>query len=289
MGEKASIARLLQDMRAHYRAHGRRGLPWRHTRDPYRILVSEVMLQQTQVERVVPYYRKFIKTFPTARSLARAKLGRVLALWQGLGYNRRAKHLWEAAKRISSAPALRSGEMNTTPTPARRAGAPQGLPENLPGVGPYTQGAVAAFAFNQPAAFIETNIRTVFFHHLYKGPSSGRVSDAELLPLVAEALERSRMEPREFYWALMDYGSHLKKQGVRLNMHSAHYTKQKKFEGSARQLRGAILRELLKRPATLAQLTKNLSRMSGEVRRELIRLRSEELVTQQGSRYSVGR
>ena len=242
-------------------------LPWRRTTEPYKILVSEIMLQQTQVDRVVPFYNAFIKKFPTAQKLAAAKLPAVLKAWQGLGYNRRAKFLHEAAKII-----VREGFVG----------------QKLPGVGPYTAGAISAFAFNKPEVFVETNIRTVFFYH-FGFLQKARTSDKELLPLVAEALRRSKMQPHDFYAALMDYGSYLKKRGVKLNSRSKHYNKQSKFEGSARQLRGAILRELLKKPATLAQLTKNLSRKRGEVERELGRLMNEGLVMRLESRYQVAR
>src|SRR3989344_7710205 len=125
-------------------------LPWRKTKDPYKILVSEVMLQQTQVDRVIPFYNRFVKKYPTARALARAKLRDVLKEWNGLGYNRRAKFLHEAAKQLGKSDFPKTAEEI----------------ENLPGVGHYTARAVAAFAFNKPEVFIETNIRTVFFYHL---------------------------------------------------------------------------------------------------------------------------
>ena len=250
-------------------------MPWRKTRDPYKILVSELMLQQTQVDRVVPFYNKFIKRFPTAKKLAGAKLSSVLKAWQGLGYNRRAKYLHEAAKIIA-----REGFTG----------------QKLPGVGPYTRGAVLAFAFNKPEVFIETNIRTVIFYHSNILQNT-RMTDAELLPVVEELLKKSKMRPREFYAALMDYGAHLKKQGVKLNSYSKHYVKQSKFEGSARQLRGAILRELLKKPATLSLLTLKLRsgqakkfspRTRGEVERELVRLKKDGLVSG-GPTYRIAR
>lgn len=260
------MPQLLRELKKFYKTSARTHLPWRNTKDPYKILVSELMLQQTQVERVVPFYNKFIKTFPTSKALSKAPLLRVLKLWQGLGYNRRAKYLHEAAKVIAQ---------------ERFNG------QKLPGVGPYTAGAIDAFAYNKPTVFIETNIRTVFFYHsnttIYRS-----ILDAELLPLVAEALQKSKMQPRDFYAALMDYGSHLKKQGVKLNSRSKHYTKQSKFEGSARQLRGAILHELLKGSKTLAQLTKNLSpRTRGEVDAVLARLTSEGLVKRAQERFAV--
>jgi A/G-specific adenine glycosylase len=260
----ARMPALLRELKAHYKAH-KRSLPWRTTTDPYRILVSEIMLQQTQVDRVMPYYNSFLKQFPTAKKLAVAPLSKVLLAWQGLGYNRRAKYLHEASKIIVR----------------------QGWGGRLPGVGPYTAAAIDAFAHNKPTVFVETNIRTVFFHHLYGGRSFVKLSDAQLLPLVEEALKKSRMQPRDFYAALMDYGSHLKKQGIKLNNKSKHYTKQSKFEGSARQLRGAILRELLKKPATQATLIKNLSRSRGEVERELARLSAEALIEKRGKKFAA--
>lgn len=258
---------MLRELKKFYKVHSRAHLPWRKTHDPYKILVSEVMLQQTQVDRVVAYYLRFIKKFPTAKKLAAAPLSEVLKEWQGLGYNRRGKYLWEAAKLIST----------------------KGWEGKLPGVGPYTAAAVEAFAHNKPAIFIETNIRTVFFYHQTHSRilKNMRISDKELLPLVGEALKRSKMQPREFYAALMDYGSHLKRQGVRLNSKSKHYTKQSKFKGSARELRGTLLRELLKGPKTPAQLTKDLSRKRGEVDIELARLVREGMIRRRGARLQV--
>jgi len=195
------------------------------------------MLQQTQVDRVIPYYERWVKQFPTPQALSKAPLSQVLKAWQGLGYNRRGKYLWEAAKIISE----------------------RGWGGKLPGVGPYTAAAVDAFAHNKPAVFIETNIRTVFLHHLYSNVlQNTRIDDKELLVLVEEALKNSKMEPREFYAALMDYGSHLKRQGVKLNAKSKHYKKQSKFEGSTRQRRAAKLRALLARGASQKEIEKAL-------------------------------
>ena len=106
-----------------------------------------------------------------------------------------------------------------------------------------------------------------------------KISDTEIMPFIERDLKKSKMEPRDFYAALMDYGSHLKTSGIRINSKSKHYTKQSKFEGSSRQLRGAIIRELLQKPATLGQLTKNLSRKKGEVDHGIRQLKSEGLVS----------
>jgi len=185
------------------------------------------MLQQTQVERVIPFYRAFVQRFPTVRVLARAPLPYVLRAWSGLGYNRRAKYLREAAIAVSQ----KHGGIFPRSYEELRA---------LPGVGDYTARAVRVFAFNEPDALIETNIRTVFTHHFF--PRARKVADAKLLPLIAEA--GKGQDPREWHAALMDYGSHLKRSGVRINKKSAHYAKQVAFEGSLRQVRGEILKAL---------------------------------------------
>lgn len=265
---------LLKEAKAYYRAYGRAYLPWRKTRDPYKILVSEVMLQQTQVDRVIPFYNRFIKRFPSAHALAKADLPEVLQLWQGLGYNRRAKMLRDAARMIVE---NHAGRFPKT----------AGEIELLSGVGPYTARAIAAFARNQPEVFIETNIRTVFVHHV--GFTKSHISDAELLPLVAIALRRSRIEPREFYAMLMDYGSFLKKSGVRLNARSRHYTKQSRFEGSRRQLRGQILKLLLAKSATEQGLTEQTKRKPQEVREELVRLEKEKLIFKKNKKFHIAK
>jgi A/G-specific adenine glycosylase len=269
------IQKLLRTVKKFYKKH-KRNFPWRHTRDPYQILVSEIMLQQTQASRVVPFYTKFVKKFPTAKKLAKAPLSKVLKAWQGLGYNRRAKFLHQAAKIIVR----------------------EGFGGRLPGVGPYTVAAVDTFAHNKPEVFIETNIRTVFTHFYfsskkYQGKALLKVEDSQILPLIAKALKKSKMQPRDFYAALMDYGAFLKASGIKLNARSKHYTKQSKFKGSARQLRGAILRELLKKPSTLAQLTKNLSHQFnktwGEVAIQLKQLEREGLIVRKKNVFATAK
>lgn len=222
----ADLKRLVRTALTHHARHGRHTLPWRHTTDPYKILVSEVMLQQTQVDRVIPYYTRFLKEFPTIESLAKTELAMVLKLWSGLGYNRRAKMLHEAAKEV-----VRNygGIM-----PRARSEL-----EGLRGVGPYTAGAVCAFAYNEPEVFIETNIRAVLIYELF--PKSRKVSDSRLLPML-ELLVVQVKSPREWYAALMDYGSFLKQKYPNPTRKSKHHVKQSKFEGSLRQVRGAILK-----------------------------------------------
>lgn len=212
----------------YYRQSGRHDLPWRlpdsnGVFDPYRILVSEIMLQQTQVSRVVSKFLSFTHQFPTFATLAAAPLGDVLKAWSGLGYNRRAKFLWQAA---GMAIAEYAGGLPATTRELRR----------LPGIGVNTAGAVAAYAFNVPAVFIETNIRTVFIHHFFTGQQS--VHDRDIADIVAQTLPPN---PREWYWALMDYGTFLKQTLGNISQSSAHYAKQSAFAGSRRQIRGRVL------------------------------------------------
>lgn len=209
----------------HWRAHGRHTLPWRRTDDPYAILVSEIMLQQTQVERVMPYFTRWMKQFPTVSSLARVPLSEVLKEWSGLGYNRRAKMLHECAKKIVTEHA---GEVPRDFTALIA----------LPGIGPYTAGAIRSFAFDEPSVLIETNIRAALIHHFF--PHAMKVSDRMLLPHAEKAM--CGQNPRTWNAALMDYGAYIKKTNPNPSRRSAHHTKQEKFEGSLRQMRGAILR-----------------------------------------------
>lgn len=223
----SNLAIFRRKIRRHYQKHGR-DLLWRKTRNPYHILVSEMMLQQTQTDRVIPKYLLFLKTFPTIRALAGASLREVLFLWQGLGYNRRAKFILETAKIIVG---KHKAKIPTS----------QGELTALPGIGPYTSGAILVFAFKNREVLIETNIRTVYTHFFF-----GRrqiVHDREILELVRQTLPRT--DPREWFYALMDYGAMLKQNNINLNKKSAHYSKQSKFEGSHRQLRGLVIKTAL--------------------------------------------
>lgn len=226
------------------------------------------MLQQTQVERVIPFYERFIAKFPTPGVLAKAPLSEVLKYWSGLGYNRRGKFLHEAGKIIAQ-----EGWRG----------------KKLPGVGPYTAAAIEAFAHNKPTVFIETNIRTVFIHYCFakRRRLDSLISDAEILPLVEKALKDSRMAPRDFYAALMDYGTHLKQRGIKLNARSKHYNKQSKFEGSHRQLRGAILRALLVGPQTMDTLIDITNRTHSDVARMVAHLAGESLVSLKNGRIRI--
>lgn len=259
----------------YYDQHERHELPWRQPEidgsfDPYKIMVSEIMLQQTQVNRVIPKYLAFLGQFPTVQALAKSELGEVLRAWQGLGYNRRAKFLWQAAQTITSE---YNGQFPTDDTELVK----------LPGIGKNTAGAIMAYAFNKPVVFIETNIRTAFIHGFFQTQTV--VEDAEILKMVQKALPRDPKLAREWYWALMDYGSHLKQKIGNLNKLSKHYVKQSTFHGSKRQIRGAVIRELSKRPATLPFLQQQIAdERLEEVLTELVR---EELIRYDSGKYSL--
>lgn len=233
----------------YYHTHGR-ALPWRTPEltsqpdgslDAYKIMVSELMLQQTQVNRVIPKYQAFLEVFPTVVSLAEAPLSAVLQLWNGLGYNRRAKYLHSAAQVVQQ----NYGGVFPRSTTELTA---------LPGIGKNTAGAIMAYAFNEPVAFIETNIRTVYIHYFFHDQLS--VADAEILALVEQTMDRD--DPRTWYWALMDLGSTLKREVGNASRLSKGYTKQSRFEGSLRQLRGKILKQLLQGGVLEAELLSSL-------------------------------
>ena len=230
---KAEFLVLIQHF---YDEHGRHDLAWRHAITPYRILVSEIMLQQTQVERVKEKFAAWVERWPDEHNLTDAKPSEVLVMWQGLGYNNRAKRLWEAARLVAA-----------DGWPTKRAEL-----EALPGIGPYTSGALMAFAYDQSVVFVDTNIRRIMLHHFFKDRED--VPDKEVEQKVAELLP-DEWSPRKWYWALMDYGSHLGKilRAENPNRRSKSYTKQSKFAGSVREVRGAMLRALSAGP--IAQRT----------------------------------
>ncbi|MDB5179241.1 MAG: HhH-GPD family protein [Patescibacteria group bacterium] len=242
-----------------YHEHGR-DLPWRHDPTPYQVVVSEVMLQQTQVSRVLERYPRWLARFGGFEALAAASVVEVLEEWQGMGYNRRALWLRRLAQMVTRD---FGGELPRDPA----------VLMTLPGIGPNTAGSVVAFAYDAPVVFIETNIRRVFIHHYEElissfggsvGDLSGQrtlsvsppevVSDAQLRPLIEAALDREY--PREWYYALMDYGADLAKRVPNPNRRSKHYAVQSKFEGSVRQLRGEVLRQLVAGSKTAEELAR---------------------------------
>ena len=254
----------------YYRKHGR-DLPWRKTRNPYHILVSEIMLQQTQVERVLEKYDQFIKAFPDFPSLARAPLRKLITIWQGMGYNRRALALRSLAQTLMNE---HHGKLPSDP----------GNLIALPGIGRYTAGAVAAFAFNQPVLFIDTNIRRVFIHTFLHDREN--IKDEDILPLIQQTIDVS--DPRTWYNALMDYGAMLKREHANPNRRSAHYQRQSPFENSNRQIRGRILKALVKEsPLTLSLIAKKSGMDPERVKQILVELTNEGFVRKQGKSFAL--
>ena len=255
----------------HHYKKCRRDFPWRHTSSPYRILVSEIMLQQTQAARVVEKYASFITTFPNIKKLASAPIRKVLQAWQGLGYNRRAIALRCIAQIVILSHQGR-------------------LPRNydallrLPGVGPATAAAIMAFAFNKTSVYLETNVRTVFIHHFFRTKKS--VKDSEILPLIEQTMDAR--DPKKWYTALLDYGAQLKKQRPNPSRRSARFATQSRFEGSNRQLRGKIIQTLItKENQTPAQLARLLRTDKAMVLKNLEQMKKEGLIKKHALRFSI--
>lgn len=253
----AEVVSFHQTLTEYYYEAGRHDLPWRSPEqdgsfDPYKVFISEVMLQQTQAGRVTPKYAEFLERFPAVHDLASAPLSSVLIAWSGLGYNRRAKYVWQAARMVEDEYA------GVFPDSSKEL-------QQLPGVGPNTAGAVLAYAYDEPAIFIETNIRTVIIHHFFKQKTA--VTDKSILEVLgsivpkihdAEAMhmQGAILGPREFYWAMMDYGTFLKKTVGNLNRVSKHYAKQTSFKGSKREIRGHVIRLLSDKAVSWSDMRK---------------------------------
>lgn len=255
----------------YYTKHGRHAMEWRHTADSYRIVVSEVMLQQTQVDRVALKYPIFIKRFPTFASLAKASVADVVSAWQGLGYNRRALNLKKLAEAVMK---QHKGKLPRDPV----------LLDELPGIGQASASSIAAFAFNTPVAFIETNIRRVYIHFFFADKKN--VYDSDILELVERTLDANN--PREWYFALMDYGSMLVSAVKNPNRKSAHYAKQPKFEGSSRQVRGAILKLLVKhKKCTAAAIAKQIAKPAERINEALASLEKDGFIVRQKKTFML--
>ncbi len=229
--QQHDIEALQENVFSYYRSH-RRVLPWRETTDPYAILVSEFMLQQTQVGRVLSYYGKWLKRWSSPEALAKAELRDVLQAWQGLGYNRRGQNLYKTARVIMSE---FRGDVLAAVEEYRR----------LPGVGEYTSSAVQVFSANRNIPAVDTNIRRILIAHFRLDEN---ISRKDLASVAFRCIPKGRS--REWHNALMDYGSQVmtaKKSGVK------PLGKQGAFEGSDRQIRSRILRFLLSHPGGVSK------------------------------------
>jgi A/G-specific adenine glycosylase len=254
----------------YYDQHGR-DLPWRKKLNPYRVLVSEIMLQQTQVERVLEKYKEFLDAFPDFEALAHAPLPILLGIWQGMGYNRRALALKALAQKVV---AERRGKLPREPEKLIA----------LPGIGPYTAGAIAAFAFNKSVVFMDTNIRRVYIHEFFHDRDD--IHDDEIIPLLEQTMDAGN--PRKWYNALMDYGAMLKKNRVNPNRRSAHYIKQSPFENSNRQVRGRILKVIVaESQLSAAQIVKRIGMDPERVKANLTKLTEEGFIKKDGRMYSL--
>jgi A/G-specific adenine glycosylase len=222
-----------------YYKKNKRSMPWRDDVSPYSVFISEVMLQQTQVARVLIKYSEFIRAFPDFKSLCQATTSQLLSAWQGMGYNRRALYLKAAAQIIME---KYHGILPDDPF----------LLDELLGIGPATACSIAAFAYNKPVVFIETNIRRVYLHYFFANKED--IEDLAIIPFVERTIDKKN--PREWYWALMDYGAYLGSKGDNPNRKSKHYAKQKKFVGSMREVRGGVIKLLLEKAHTKEELNK---------------------------------
>jgi len=267
---KPGILAFRQMVLSHYEQYGR-DMAWRNTTNPYQILVSEIMLQQTQVVRVTTKFPEFIHAFPDFASLATAPLANVLTVWQGMGYNRRVIALQKCAIRVMNEyNGLLPADVDILAT--------------FPSIGRATASSIAAFAFNLPVVFIETNIRRVFIHFFFSDTDT--VSDAEIFPLVEKALYRKN--PRVWYWALMDLGTALKKTVPNPNRRSVHYSKQSSFEGSDRNIRGIIIRMLLAEPGMSENKFLNIRNDDpARIQKILSSLESEGFIVRHEDRFFV--
>lgn len=229
------------------------------------------MLQQTQVDRVAVKFVEFVETFPTFEVLAAAPFERVLHIWQGMGYNRRAKALKGIAQKV----------VNEFGGLIPRDVA---ILKTLPGIGAHTAASIAAYAFNEPAVFIETNIRTVYIHCFFE--DDARVHDDDLYPLVEQTLYRNN--PNRWYNALMDYGTALKDELGNVSRRSRHYVRQSPFEGSNRQIRSMIVKALLgERGCSPLAVARRIGKPRDVVKRNLEQLAREGLISQSGTCFTI--
>ncbi|MDR2448265.1 MAG: A/G-specific adenine glycosylase [Treponema sp.] len=281
-----TIKRFKAEVYSYYEQCGRM-FPWRKNTAPWGVLVSEFMLQQTQTERVIPYFERWMLRWPAPEALHNASLEEALSEWVGLGYNRRCRFLKDCADVITGD---YGGHVPETPETLC----------SLPGVGAYTAGAIACFAYNYPSVFIETNIRAAAIHFFYGAPASSApaeipaeiplvISDREISSILESALDGdARENPRRWYWALMDYGANVKKLHVNPNRRSAHYAKQSQFEGSLRQIRGSVVRTLAREGAsTIESLLRETAARKQELYRALDGLQKDAMVCENQGVYRI--
>lgn len=247
-----------------------REMPWRSDTTPYFILLSEIMLQQTQVPRVMQKFAEFIEAFPTLEDLAHADFQEVLAHWSGLGYNRRARFLHQTAQKI-----VENGSFPTD----------EAFLRSCPGIGENTAASILVYAFNQPLVFLETNVRTVLIY-TFLNDQTEKIDESVLKDLARQTLYAEN--PRQWYWALMDYGTFLKKTEGNFNKLSKKHTTQSKFEGSFRQKRAAVLRCLLQNGPLTSQEISTLTNYDFALVEDIVvALQKDKMVTEVEGRVMI--
>ncbi len=244
-----------------------REFPFRTNITPYNVLISEIMLQQTQTTRVSEKFVNFIRKFPDFQTLSKTPLEEILKEWQGLGYNRRAIALKKIAEIVIKS---HDGIL------------PNSIEElkSFPQIGHNTASSILTFAFNQPTIFVETNIRTVFIYFFFNDKNN--INDKEIILLMEKTFDKRN--PRKWCYAVMDYGVMLKKKFPKLNKKSAHYRKQSPFKGSARQIRGKILKMLLEKKTIIkSELMNNLNYNKNDIMNKiLLQLKKEGFIELEG-------
>ena len=231
----SEVIQVFQDIIYSYFKQYGRNFPFRDKIKPYYVLISEIMLQQTQTSTVSEKFLNFIKSFPDFEALSKAPKQKLLKAWQGLGYNRRAIALKNIAEIIVNDYEGKLPDLSIEKL------------KEFPQIGHNTASSISTFAFNKPNIFIETNIRRVYIYFFF--PKNNSVNDKDIMPLIEATVDKE--QPREWYYALMDYGVMLKKTHPELNKRSAHYRKQAQFKGSNREIRGKILKILLNKKEIL--------------------------------------
>lgn len=261
--DQSTISSFQQKILQYYQKN-KRDLPWRHTTDPYSILLSELMLQQTQVSRVIEYYTKWLHTWPTIQHLSKANRKDVLQAWIGLGYNTRGINLHKASQIIVE---HYNGDVIAAMDDYKK----------IPGVGKYTSQAVKIFSTNADIITVDTNIRRIFIHE-FNLPQD--ISDSKLWSIAQYCLPKGKS--RQWHNALMDYGATYltsKKTGI------SPKTTQSTFEGSDRQIRAQILRDLLTKPLTLQDLTNQYNHSSDRLLKILEKMKKQEIIKQENKTY----
>ena len=269
-GLTKDVIKSFQDFIYSFYQRNKRSFPFRENITPYKVVVSEIMLQQTQTKRVSEKFLEFIEKFPDFTSLALASVDQLLSVWQGLGYNRRALALKQIAQKIIS------DYGGKVPKDLKSL-------EALPQIGHNTASSILAFAYNLPTYFIETNIRRVYIYFFFPGRSN--IDDKEIMDIVNISVDENN--PRDWYYALMDFGVMLKKTHPELHKRSAHYRKQSKFNGSIRQVRGKILKLLLKTPLSRREINDKLKYDERKIGKILNSLLKEGFIQKEQDTFSI--